>query len=250
MDSYSRLAGCYDIFMDDVPYERWYEFILSRFEKYGLPGKIVLDLGCGTGIMTEMLADAGYDMIGVDLSSDMLDVALEKKNRSGHDILYLMQDMREFELYGTVGAVVSVCDSINYILEDGEMIKVFKLVNNYLDPKGLFIFDFNTVRRYEGYGDSTIAENRDDYSFIWDNFYHEEGHINEYDLTIFAREGELYRKSCETHLQRGYTLDEIKGFLEAAKLVLLESEDADTGGEPDADSQRIHIVAMESGKVR
>lgn len=249
MNSYSELAGCYDIFMEDTPYERWLDFVLNRFEKYGVPKELVLDLGCGTGTFTQMLSDKGYDMIGVDVSDEMLGKALEKRVESGSDILYLLQDMREFELYGTVRAVVSVCDSINYLLTDEDVIQTFKLVNNYLDPDGIFIFDFNTLYKYRDViGDTTIAENREDYSFIWDNYFHEEEHINEYEVTIFSREGELFRKSEETHFQRGYTIEEMKYFVEEAGMVLLEVTDADTEGEVTEISQRIHMIVKEQGK--
>ena len=249
MDSYSELAGCYDLFMDETPYESWLRFILEKFEKYNVPKELVLDLGCGTGTLTEMLAEKGYDMIGVDLSQEMLGIAIEKRDNSGKDILYLCQDMREFELYGTVRAIVSVCDSINYILEDEEVIETFKLVNNYLDPDGIFIFDFNTLYKYaEVIGDATIAENRDDYSFIWENYYHEEEHINEYDVTIFAREGELFRKSVETHFQRGYTAQEMISFIEAAGMVVLEVLDEETHEAPTETTERIQIIAKEQGK--
>lgn len=249
MDSYSGLASCYDLFMDETPYDQWMKYILGKFNKYNVPKELILDLGCGTGTLTELLADEGYDMIGVDASEEMLNVAQQKKFESGKDILYLLQDMREFELYGTVRAVVCVCDSVNYLLSDEDVIHTFKLVNNYLDPKGLFIFDFNSVYKYsEIIGDTTIAENRDDYSFIWENFYDEESHINEYDVTIFAREGEMYSKTVETHLQRGYTAEEMISFLEAAGMELLEIEDADTGMEVSEISERIHVVARERGK--
>lgn len=149
----------------------------------------VLDLGCGTGTLTELLARKGYDMIGVDNAEEMLRIAMEKRERSGLDILYLLQDMRELDLYGTVGAVVSVCDSLNYLLAEEDIVQTFKRVNNYLYPQGVFIFDFNTVYKYaEVIGDATIAENREDCSFIWENYYHEEQEINEYDLTIFVDE--------------------------------------------------------------
>ena len=249
MDSYSGLASCYDIFMDETPYEQWMQYILDKFNKYNVPKELVLDLGCGTGTLTELLADAGFDMIGVDASEEMLDIAQQKKYESGKDILYLLQDMREFELYGTVRAVVCVCDSVNYLLSDEDVIQTFKLVNNYLDPGGIFVFDFNTVYKYaEVIGDTTIAENRDDYSFIWENFYDEDSHINEYDVTIFAKEGDQYTKSVETHLQRGYTIKEMEQFIEAAGLELLEIEDADTSMEVSETSERIHIVAREKGK--
>ena len=94
MEAYTSFASVYDTFMDDVPYEEWGEYLHGLLKEYGINDGLVLDLGCGTGTMTELLADLGYDMIGVDNSEDMLEIALEKKVKSGHDILYLQQDMR------------------------------------------------------------------------------------------------------------------------------------------------------------
>ncbi len=125
MEAYTSFASVYDTFMDDVPYEEWGEYMHGLLKEYGINDGLVLDLGCGTGTMTELLADLGYDMIGVDNSADMLEIALEKKVESGHDILYLQQDMREFELYGTVRAIISICDSVNYITEPDELRRVF-----------------------------------------------------------------------------------------------------------------------------
>ena len=148
MEAYTGFAAVYDRFMDNVPYAEWAEYVRELLEGYGIRDGLVLELGCGTGTMTELLAGYGYDMIGVDCSEEMLDAAMEKREASGHEILYLLQDMREFELYGTVRAVVSVCDSVNYILEAQELCQVFALVNNYLDPGGIFLFDFNTDYKY------------------------------------------------------------------------------------------------------
>ena len=142
MEAYTSFARVYDTFMDNIPYEEWCEYLTGLMREYGVRDGLVLDLGCGTGNMTELLAKAGYDMIGADNAEEMLEIAMEKRDKSGHDILYLLQDMREFELYGTVRAVISVCDSVNYITEPEELQEVFRLVNNYLDPKGVFIFDF------------------------------------------------------------------------------------------------------------
>lgn len=189
MEAYTSFAYVYDTFMDNVPYGEWARHIREKLCEHGVTDGIVLDLGCGTGTMTERLAGYGYDMIGVDNSEEMLELAMEKKTESGYDILYLLQDMRGFELYGTVRAVVSVCDSVNYITEPDELEEVFRLVNNYLDPKGIFLFDFNTVHKYRDViGDSTIAEDRGVCSFIWDNRYYEKEQINEYDLTLFIAE--------------------------------------------------------------
>ena len=189
MEAYTSFAYVYDTFMDNVPYGEWARHIREKLCEHGVTDGIVLDLGCGTGTMTERLAGYGYDMIGVDNSEEMLELAMEKKTESGYDILYLLQDMRGFELYGTVRAVVSVCDSVNYITEPDELEEVFRLVNNYLEPKGIFLFDFNTVHKYRDViGDSTIAEDRGVCSFIWDNRYYEKEQINEYDLTLFIAE--------------------------------------------------------------
>lgn len=265
--SYTGFAEVYDELMDNVPYEEWAVFLVSVLKEYGVAGSnvsedtdelaknlavernTVLDLGCGTGTLTELLAHAGFDMIGVDNSEEMLEIAVRKRQESGSDILYLLQDMREFELYGTVGAVCSVCDSLNYILEEDDMVKVFSLVNKYLYPGGIFVFDFNTVYKYEQViGDTTIAENRDDCSFIWENYYDPSGRINEYDLTVFVREGndDCFRRFTETHYQRGYTLEEMKGFLEQTGLLFVKALDADTHGGVCEESERIYVIAREA----
>lgn len=250
MEAYTSFARVYDIFMSDVPYQEWCVYICKILEEYGVTDGLVLDLGCGTGSLTELLAKRGYDMIGVDLSADMLEIAREKQMESGLDILYLLQDMREFELYGTVRAVVSVCDSLNYIMSETELMQVFRLVNNYLDPGGIFLFDLNTVYKYrELLGDHTIAENREYSSFIWENMYYEDAQINEYDLTIFQEEGTgLYRKFEETHFQRAYSLNTVKKLLAEAGMQFVEAYDAFTKEPPGEKSERIYVIAREQGK--
>ena len=251
MEAYTSFAAVYDTFMDNVPYAEWGEYLYGLLNEYGIASGMILDLGCGTGAMTEYLAGRGYDMIGVDNSEEMLEIALEKKLKSGHDILYLCQDMREFELYGTVRAIVSICDSVNYITEPEELRQVFHWVNNYLDLDGVFIFDFNTEYKYrEILGERTIAESREECSFIWDNYYYEEEKINEYELSIFVREEKLsksgqdiYRRYQETHFQRGYTLEEVKVLLDAAGMQLFAAYDAFTKKAPTAESERIYIIA-------
>ena len=253
MEAYTSFAAVYDTFMDNIPYEEWEKYLKSLLYEYGVREGLVLELGCGTGNMTEILAQSGYDMIGVDNAEEMLEIAIEKRMKSGLDILYLQQDMREFELYGTVKAIVSVCDSVNYILEEEELEEVFRLVNNYLDPGGVFIFDFNTVYKYrEILGDQTIAENREECSFIWDNYYYEEERINEYELSLFIREGdsELYRKYQETHFQKAYDLETMKRLITQSGLEYITAYDAFTKEAPTRVSERIYVIARERGKER
>lgn len=260
---YQDFAEVYDGFMDNVPYEQWAERLDMLIQKYGVSKperdaedvldserNLVVDLGCGTGTLTELLYRKGYDMIGVDSSEAMLNIAMRKKEESDSEILYLQQDMRELELYSTVGTVFSVCDSLNYILEEEELAEVFSLVNNYLFPGGVFIFDFNTVYKYRDViGNTTIAENREDCSFIWENFYDAEEEMNEYDLTVFVRkEGENFRRFTETHFQRGYTVEQMTRLVEQAGMTVVEVMDADTGEAVTEQSERVYVVAREQGK--
>ena len=252
MEAYTTFAGVYDMFMDNIPYEKWVEYLHDIMEEYNIHEGTILELGCGTGNMTELLASKGYDMIGVDNSEDMLELAMEKRLKSGHDIRYLLQDMQSFELFGTVKAVISVCDSINYVTDEAELKEVFRLVNNYLDPRGIFIFDFNTEYKYrEILGDRVIAEERDKCSFIWDNYYNEQDKINEYELTLFVQSEEdpdLYRKYQEVHYQRAYTLEKIKTLIEKAGLRYVTAYDAYTKKAPMYTSGRVCVIAQEYGK--
>ena len=267
-EAYTDFASVYDTFMDDTPYQEWADFLAELISTYGIskPHKngekaleaessekekletekdLVVDLGCGTGTLTELLSRKGYDMIGVDMSAEMLNVALAKKEKSGSPILYLCQDMRELDLYSTVGTVISVCDSVNYLLEDEEVLETFGLVNNYLYPGGIFLFDFNTVYKYEQIiGDTTIAENREKCSFIWENYFYEDEMVNEYDLTLFIREeSDLYRKYEELHYQKAYELEQVKELLLQAGMEFVAAYDAFTHDPVTAESERMYIIA-------
>jgi SAM-dependent methyltransferase len=245
MEAYGKFAEVYDLFMDNVDYESWSAFLTEQLKAYGISDGLVLDLGCGTGTMTELLAEAGYDMIGVDNSEDMLAEAMEKRVSSGHDILYLLQDMQEFELYGTVRAIVSVCDSLNYLTEEEDLQQVFRLVNNYLDPDGMFLFDMNTEYKYrELMGDNVIAENREDGSFIWENSYDPKTGINVYELALFLpRTDGLYEKCEEEHYERFYPVPKVRELLEAAGLELKQIYNGYTSGEPEETSERLLFIA-------
>lgn len=276
MGAYESFARVYDLFMDNVPYEEWSSYLTGLLREYGICGGTVAELGCGTGKMTRLLAAAGYDMIGVDNSEEMLEIAREaeyeadawdesdesdepadEKKPCGPEepdesdepadrgILYLLEDMRELELYGSVRAVVSVCDSMNYILEEADLREVFSRVHEYLEEDGVFIFDLNTVYKYRDLlGETTIAENREEGSFIWENYFDEESAVNEYDLTLYIREdGESYRRFEEVHYQRAYDLKTIGRLLADAGMELLAAYDAFTKEPVRDDSERIYVVA-------
>ena len=249
MQAYSSFAEVYDIFMDNVPYEEWALFIKNMLHSHGIRDGIICEIGCGTGKMCELVEGYGYDMIGFDISTDMLEIAQEKHNPTGK-ILYLNQDMREMELYGTVRAFISTCDCINYVLTYEELVETFKLVNNYLDPSGIFIFDINTRYKYEKVlMNNTFSENRLDCSFIWENFYDEDTEINEYDLTLFVEEENgLYRKYDEIHYQRAYVVETIKKALEEAGLQFVAVYEAYTIEPVKDTSEKVTIIAKEITK--
>ena len=204
MDAYTSFASVYDLFMDNVPYEEWCAFLCKMLAQHGITDGPVLDLGCGTGKMTRLMSEQGYDMTGIDNAAEMLQIAAMEPGEV--PILYLLQDMQDLELDGCVRAVYSVCDCVNYVLDEEELQQAFSRVHEYLEEDGVFIFDVNTSYKYTKLlAENTFAESRDEGSFIWDNYFDEEERINEYDLTLCIPEGdELYRRYTETHYQRNY----------------------------------------------
>ncbi len=247
MQAYTGFSTVYDLFMDNVPYDDWADYLVKLFDMYGLEKGLLLDLGCGTGSMTRRMAKKGYDMVGIDLSEDMLSIAREANMEDESSILYLCQDIREFELYGTVSGIYSVCDTMNYIITEEDLIKTFTLANNYLDKNGLFIFDIDTPYAYEKVlGDRTIAEDRDEASFIWENRYYKDDMINEIYLSLFIQEDNgLYRKYEETHYRRAYSLEKIRELLEEAGMEWVTAYDNLTFDQPRDDSERLYIIARE-----
>ena len=147
---YTALAEYYDRLMSDVRYDEWASFYEMVFHKYCTEQPtLVLDLGCGTGRLTCELSGRGYDMIGVDLSEDMLAQAAARAGaEGGQSILFLQQDMQSIELYGTVDAMICSLDGINYLRGGEPLLRCFCGVANYLNPGGIFIFDVNTVYKY------------------------------------------------------------------------------------------------------
>ncbi|MCL2566187.1 MAG: methyltransferase domain-containing protein [Defluviitaleaceae bacterium] len=240
---YQKLSAIYDNFIN-IDYPSWIAYIESLWAKAGVSPNLVLDLGCGTGNFTIPLAKKGYDMIGVDSSVDMLTTArtkaLEHKN-----ILFLEQDMRHFELYGTVDAVISMVDSINYILDEDELLRVFRLVNNYLNPECLFIFDINTMYKYRNIlADNSFCDIVDNAAVIWENYYDNDSKINEYIVNIFMQTNDnLYERHEELHTQRAYETDDIQKLLKSAGFEVLAIYDALTFHKPHEKSEKIFFVA-------
>ncbi len=207
---YDLLAPIYDSINRDIDYQAWADFIEKIFEReLKVRPELVLDLGCGTGSMTLELARRGYDMTGIDYSAEMLDIARERAEKEGlSGILWLLQDMRSFELYGTVDATLCCLDGINHLLTVRELRECLALVHNYLSPDGLFIFDVNGRYKFENiYADRSYVMDEDKAFCIWQNDYNEKSKICNFYITVFREdEGGLFERYDEMQRERMYTL--------------------------------------------
>ena len=247
---YEGFAKVYDHMMEHIPYEEWFNKLKTYLTERGIEQGRICELGCGTGIMTEMFAQSGYEMIGLDKSVDMLAIAREKQEEAGSDILYLNQSMEKMELDGPVDAFISVCDSMNYLLHEDEMANLFQRVKKYLKPDGYFIFDLKTVFCFRNViGNQTWVEQDDEISYIWENYFYEEEDINEYMLTIFRKQPdtELYERVEEAHYQRVYSLERLKEMLQEAGLDFIASFDEDMVNPVRANSERMYLIAKNGG---
>ena len=250
MDAYTGFAYVYDEYMDNIPYEEWGQYMIALLKENGVSGdSSVLELGCGTGTVTRMLAKEGYDCVGLDMSEDMLSIASEKTFEEGSQVIYTCQDMRDFEVPYEVDGMISIGDSMNYITSVPDLESVFACVSENLKKGGVFIFDLKTIHFFKDIlADNTYAENREDSAFIWDNYYDADEKINEYDLTLFIKEqsedeDDIYKKFEETHFQRCYEISELKELLEQSGLVFDAVYDAYTDDQVKCDSEKVTVIA-------
>lgn len=250
--NYDAIASVYDSINADIDYSTWADFIEECFKRFlNQKPSLLLDLACGTGRMTFELHKRGYDMIGADSSEEMLyrayDRAYEEKIS---DILFIKQDMRSFELYGTVGAVTCCLDSINYLTTKEDLEKCFATVHNYLDPDGLFIFDVNTPYKFENiYGNNhyifedTDSDGRCAYCG-WQNEYDRESRICNFYLSVFTEyENGRFERSDEEQTERCYTKDEISSSLKKCGFDVLGVFGGFDFSEPEEDCERWYIIA-------
>ncbi len=246
---YDLLAPIYDSVNGDIDYSAWADYIEKIVERSGngTRPELVLDLCCGTGRMTLELARRGYDMTGVDYSVEMLDRARASALNEGFDnILWLNQDMRELELYGTVDLAVSCLDSINHLTSPADLVKCLSLVHNYLIPDGLFIFDVNGKGKFERvYGSQSYVMEEQGSFCVWQNFYNSKSRACDFYITLFEeRDDGGYDRYDEHQRERMYTIRSLKRMLTECGFEFIGAySDFDFTPATDSD-ERIYIVAQ------
>lgn len=243
--SYKNFAYVYDTFMDNIPYEEWANYLSTLLHEYISTNSELVELGCGTGTMCHFLSKKGFSIHGIDLSEDMLSIAREKL-KENNKVTLSQQNMCNLEFNQQYEGIYSVCDSMNYLLYDEELLATFKQVKTYLKKNGVFVFDLKTPYFYETIlGDQVFCDHQDNCSYIWENSYFKDDQVNQYDLTIFARENDhdKFERFTETHHQKAYSLEEIIDLLAIAGLEYVVAYDAFTTNAPSAESERIYIIA-------
>jgi SAM-dependent methyltransferase len=254
--AYQQLARYYDLLMQDMPYPSWLEFLDTCWRKFGKPGTLV-ELGCGTGNLTIPLAQSGIAVTGIDISPEMLAIAREKWERcrqtealpAGGSVLFLEQDMREFQLPYRADAVISCCDSLNYILEEEQIRQIFHRVYDSLAEGGLFVFDLLTPYQYQTYADEQpFVYEEENLAYHWFCDWNEERREIEHSLTLFVRsEGaDCYRRFEETHIQRAYERQWVEEELRRTGFKHVESYGDFTWEPPGGQTERMFFAAQKS----
>ena len=245
---YKEFAYIYDRLMKpDINYSHVADFIENIFIKYDKNPELIADLACGTGNVTVPLAKRGYEMIGVDISEQMLSVAREKAMDEDTDILFLNQDMAKLDLYGTCDAFLCMIDGLNYIKKKKKIEYLFKRIKTcFINPGGLFIFDISSRYKLQNViGNNTFIHDEEDVFYSWENRYMEKMALSKMYLNFFCREknGE-YKRFYEEHLQRGHTEEELTKALKNAGFSTVETFDGFSFNKPTKRSERVLFVAQ------
>ncbi len=243
--SYTELPAFYDFLGEHPDYEKMAECIINIYEEKGAKESgLILDLACGTGKLTCALLERGADVIGTDLSPEMLMQARDTCMQKGHSPLLLCQDMRELDLYGTVDVTVCATNSLNYLENEGELEKVFSLVHNFLTPGGLFFFDINSLYKFEKlYGENTYVFENEGVFCVWENQYEAEEGVCDFRLTMFEKERSgRYRRLEEEQSQTYFAEELVEKLLKKTGFELIEKAGDLEGGAVNEESADLFYV--------
>jgi len=241
---YGKFASVYDELMEDIPYEKWVEWVASHIQS----GKI-LDLACGTGTLSQLFAEVGFDVTASDLSEEMLTIANQRFQEAGQNIPALQLSMDNLEGLSGFDAVTIAIDSLNYLETEKQVQQTFKEVFDALNEGGHFFFDVHSIHKVDWiYMDSPFVYDGEDMAYIWHTEPGDHPHSVIHDITFFIQQGRLFERFEETHEQRTFEAGDYVAWLEAAGFEV-ESVTADfTGEEPSAESERIFFHAVKSAK--
>jgi ubiquinone/menaquinone biosynthesis C-methylase UbiE len=243
MDAYTYFAKYYDLLMERTDYDLWTDYIEDIFRRRKSKPETVLELACGTGNIAIRLSERGYSCTGLDISESMLTLAGEKASAKGLSIPFVLQDMGNLDYKKKSDVVLCLCDGINYMTEKDDVIDLFGNVAGIIKPGGVFIFDISSEYKLSTIlGNNLYAENKPEISYIWENYYDERKKLVDMVLTFFGKEGELYSKHEEFHIQRAYGVDELKEMLLREGFGKIEIYETLTFDGPVRESERITFV--------
>ncbi|RDY24395.1 class I SAM-dependent methyltransferase [Romboutsia maritimum] len=245
MDQYKDFAFVYDELMDEVDYDGWVKYIEDIIKNENVKVQNILELACGTGNMTIPLTKKNYDIAGIDISDEMLSVAREKAEKEGVELVLLQQDIAELDFEITnLDCVLCACDGFNYITYDDDLENVFTKTHELLKEDGIFIFDISSFYKLSNIlGNNMYGENREDISYMWQNYFDEEENLVEMELAFFIKDEDgRFDRFEEVHQQRAYTEEEIVSMLKKSGFNYIKTYGDFTFESPKEESQRIFFV--------
>ena len=243
MDAYKNLAASYDRLTNDVDYEATVEFYMEILRREGLSPRTVVDLACGTGSVTEILARKGYRVTGVDMSEEMLTEAAMKTMDMEQPPMYSCQLLQNLRLPRGVDMAVCALDSLDYILDPADCKEAIRRAYKALNPGGIFIFDVNTPEKLRAMDDQVFLDEDDDVYCVWRGEFDEETNICSYGMDLFQREGKMWRRSFEEHREYAYSQEQLTGFLKDAGFTHIEVYADRLFEAPREGEQRIYFKA-------
>lgn len=242
--SYQQFAYFYDQLMEEAPYELWISYLKQKINQYGITGRRILDVACGTGSISIPLAKEGFEVTGVDLSTEMLAVAQMKANEEGLTIPFYHQNMVEMAGFDPFDCIVVFCDSLNYLYTEEQVKKTFENIYSLLKSNGLLLFDVHSLHKInEVFVGNTFGSNDDELSFIWHCFAGEAENSVEHELTFFSKVNDYYQRFDECHIQRTFSQAEYTKWLKEAKFIVHEVTDFDQKPVND-ETERIFFVCQ------
>jgi ubiquinone/menaquinone biosynthesis C-methylase UbiE len=245
MESYYHLAEYYDVLMDDVDYDHWCSFIEKIYNAYDCKPHNILDTACGTGNITIPMALKGYDIWGVDISEEMLAIAENKARNKKLNIKFIKQNMTELALNKSFDSVLCMCDGVNYIVDEEDLFRYFKIVYNLIKAGGIFIFDISSRYKLANIlGDNTLFQEKDDFCYVWENCFDQEEELLEMHLNFFIPQQGLYKRMEEYHMQRAYSEEHLIKLLSEAGFHNIKSYDDMKLEKPTNRTERIFFAAQ------